>query len=167
MVLEDSPSVLSLGKLVDEHGFEYRWTKHNVPILISEDGKVIKCRTANFVPRITAIHSDYCGAQSAGVVDGDGSKELLTPSKIIRSNPEDREPRELISEEEARADYQRAISRQQESDGSLSAQRNHPSASQGSGGPSQAIRDASQQRGAQSAGSPGEISKVVSNEVLY
>ena len=55
MVLKDSPSVLSLGKLVDEHGFEYRWTKFKAPILISEDGKIVKCRTANFVPRITPI----------------------------------------------------------------------------------------------------------------
>ena len=71
MVLKDSPSVLSLGKLVDEHGFEYRWTKFKAPILISEDGKIIKCRTANFVPRITPIDS-FRGAKATAGYELDG-----------------------------------------------------------------------------------------------
>ena len=48
-VLEDTPAVLSLGKLCDEHGYSYEWINGQKPHLI-KNGIRIQCNTENFVP---------------------------------------------------------------------------------------------------------------------
>ena len=48
-VLDDTPAVLSLGKLCDEHGCSYEWINGQKPHLI-ENGIRIQCHTENFVP---------------------------------------------------------------------------------------------------------------------
>ena len=48
-VLEDTPAVLSLGKLCDEHGYSYEWITGQKPHLI-KNGIQIQCNTENFVP---------------------------------------------------------------------------------------------------------------------
>ena len=48
-VLEDTPAVLSLGKLCDEHGYSYEWINGHKPHLI-KNGIRIQCNTENFVP---------------------------------------------------------------------------------------------------------------------
>ena len=48
-VLENTPAVLSLGKLCDENGFSYEWINFQKPHLI-KDGIRIICNTENFVP---------------------------------------------------------------------------------------------------------------------
>ena len=48
-VLENTPAVLSLGKLCDEHGYSYEWINGQKPHLI-KDGIRIQCNTENFVP---------------------------------------------------------------------------------------------------------------------
>ena len=48
-VLEDTPAVLSLGKLCDEHGYSYDWIQGQKPHLI-KNGIRIQCNTENFVP---------------------------------------------------------------------------------------------------------------------
>ena len=48
-VLEDTPAVLSLGKLCDEHGYSYEWISGQKPHLI-KNGIRIQCNTENFVP---------------------------------------------------------------------------------------------------------------------
>ena len=48
-LLEDTPAVLSLGKLCDEHGYSYEWINGQKPHLI-KDGIRIQCNTENFVP---------------------------------------------------------------------------------------------------------------------
>ena len=48
-VLEDTPAVLSLGKLRDEHGYSYEWINGQKPHLI-KNGIRIQCNTENFVP---------------------------------------------------------------------------------------------------------------------
>ena len=47
-VLEDTPAVLSLGKLCDEHGYSYEWINCQKPHLI-KNGIRIQCNTENFV----------------------------------------------------------------------------------------------------------------------
>ena len=47
-VLDNTPAVLSLGKLCDEHGYSYEWINGQKPHLI-EDGIRIICNTENFV----------------------------------------------------------------------------------------------------------------------
>ena len=48
-VLENTPAVLSLGKLCDENGYSYEWINGQKPHLI-KDGSRIICNTENFVP---------------------------------------------------------------------------------------------------------------------
>ena len=48
-VLEDTPAVLSLGKLCDESGYSYEWINGQKPHLI-KNGIRIQCNTENFVP---------------------------------------------------------------------------------------------------------------------
>ena len=48
-VLENTPAVLSLGKLCDEHGYSYEWITCQKPHLI-KNGIRIQCNTENFVP---------------------------------------------------------------------------------------------------------------------
>ena len=48
-VLENTPAVLSLGKLCDENGYSYGWINGQKPHLI-KDGIRIICNTENFVP---------------------------------------------------------------------------------------------------------------------
>ena len=48
-VLENTPAVLSLGKLCDENGYSYEWINGQKPHLI-KDGIRIPCNTENFVP---------------------------------------------------------------------------------------------------------------------
>ena len=47
-VLDNTPAVLSLGKLCDENGYSYEWINGQKPRLI-EDGIRIICHTENFV----------------------------------------------------------------------------------------------------------------------
>ena len=48
-LLEDTPAVLSLGKLCDEHGYSYEWINGQKPHLIKNGIRII-CNTENFVP---------------------------------------------------------------------------------------------------------------------
>ena len=48
-VLENTPAVLSLGKLCDGNGYSYEWINGQKPHLI-KDGIRIICKTENFVP---------------------------------------------------------------------------------------------------------------------
>ena len=48
-VLENTPAVLSLGKLCDENGYSYEWINGQEPHLI-KNGIRIQCNTENFVP---------------------------------------------------------------------------------------------------------------------
>ena len=48
-VLENTPAVLSFGKLCDENGYSYEWINGQKPHLI-KNGIRIQCNTENFVP---------------------------------------------------------------------------------------------------------------------
>ena len=49
IVLEDTPAVLSLGKLCDENGYSYEWINGQKTHL-TKNGIRIQCNTENFVP---------------------------------------------------------------------------------------------------------------------
>ena len=49
MLLEETPAVLSLGKLCEDHGNTYHWTSGQKPQL-TKIGKRINCNVANYVP---------------------------------------------------------------------------------------------------------------------
>ena len=49
MLLEETPAVLSLGKLCEDHGYSYHWNSGPKPHLI-KSGKRIDCNISNYVP---------------------------------------------------------------------------------------------------------------------
>ena len=63
-VLENTPAVLSLGKLCDENGYSYEWINGQKPHLI-KDGIRIICNTENFVPIVVpGLSSSSSGSTS-------------------------------------------------------------------------------------------------------
>ena len=63
-VLENTPAVLSLGKLCDGNGYSYEWINGQKPHLI-QDGIRIICNTENFVPIVVPdLSSSSSGSSS-------------------------------------------------------------------------------------------------------
>ena len=63
-VLDNTPAVLSLGKLCDENGYSYEWINGQKPHLI-KDGIRIICNTENFVPIVVpGLSSSSFGSSS-------------------------------------------------------------------------------------------------------
>ena len=63
-VLENTPAVLSLGKLCDENGYSYEWINGQKPHLIKNGIRII-CNTENFVPIVyPGLSSSSSGSSS-------------------------------------------------------------------------------------------------------
>ena len=71
-VLENTPAVLSLGKLCDENGYSYEWINGQKPHLI-KNGIRIQCNTENFVPVVVP-----------GLSASSHSSTSMTPSRQER-----------------------------------------------------------------------------------
>ena len=56
-LVKDSPAVLSLGSLCDEHGCSYSWLPGETPRL-SRGKKVIECSIENFVPAVAVTQQN-------------------------------------------------------------------------------------------------------------
>ena len=78
-VLEDTPAVLSLGKLCDEHGCSCAWINGQKPHLI-KNGIRIQCNTENFVPIVVP-------GLSASSSSSFPSSTSMTPSKQEIDHP--------------------------------------------------------------------------------
>ena len=63
-VLENTPAVISLGKLCDENGYSYEWINGQKPHLI-KNGIRIVCNTENFVPIVVPGLSSSSSASSS------------------------------------------------------------------------------------------------------
>ena len=63
-VLDNTPAVLSLGKLCDENGYSYEWINGQKPHLIKNGIRII-CNTENFVPAVVpGLSSSSSGSSS-------------------------------------------------------------------------------------------------------
>ena len=63
-VLENTPAVLSLGKLCDENGYSYEWINGQKPHFIKNGIRII-CNTENFVPIVVpGLSSSSSGSSS-------------------------------------------------------------------------------------------------------
>ena len=60
-LLEETPAVLSLGKLCEDHGYCYEWVSGQKPRLTKEV-KTIACKTDNFVPLLFQGYPPVLGA---------------------------------------------------------------------------------------------------------
>ena len=78
-VLEDTPAVLSLGKLCDENGYSYEWINGQKPHLI-KNGIRIQCNTENFVPIVVP-------GLSASSSSSSPSSTSVTPSRQEINHP--------------------------------------------------------------------------------
>ena len=78
-VLENTPAVLSLGKLCDEHGYSYEWINGQKPHLI-KNGIRIQCDTENFVSIVVP-------GLSASSSSSSHSSTSMTPSRQESHHP--------------------------------------------------------------------------------
>ena len=77
--LENTPAVLSLGKLCDENGYSYEWINGQKPHLI-ENGIRIQCNTENFVPIVVPGLSSSSSSSSH-------PSTSMTPSRQESNHP--------------------------------------------------------------------------------
>ena len=71
-VLDNTPAVLSPGKLCDEHGYSYEWINGQKPHLIKNGIRII-CNTENFVPIVvpglsTSSSSSFLSSTSTRIL---------------------------------------------------------------------------------------------------
>ena len=98
-VLENTPAVLSLGKLCDENGYSYEWINGQKPHLI-ENGIRIQCNTENFVPIVVPGLSSSSSSSSH-------PSTSMTPSRQESNHPtssscSSTSPTTMLSESETR-----------------------------------------------------------------
>ena len=104
-VLENTPAVLSLGKLCDEHGYSYEWINGQKPGLI-KNGVRIQGNTENFVPIVvpglssnssTSFPSSTSMTLSRQEIDHptSSSSSSTLPTMTVSSDSETRARRDL------------------------------------------------------------------------
>ena len=86
-VLENTPAVLSLGKLCDEHGYSYEWINGQKPHLI-KDGIRIQCNTENFVSIVVpGLSSSSSGSSSTSKTPSRQESHSSSSSSTSSSSP--------------------------------------------------------------------------------
>ena len=86
-VLQNTPAVLSLGKLCDENGYSYEWINGQKPHLI-KDGIRIPCNTENFVPIVVlGLSSSSSGSSSTSKTPSRQESHSLSSSSTSSSSP--------------------------------------------------------------------------------
>ena len=86
-VLENTPAVLSLGKLCDENGYSYEWINGQKPHLI-KDGIRIQCTTENFVPIVVpGLSSSSSGSSSTSKTPSKQESHSSSSSSSSSSSP--------------------------------------------------------------------------------
>ena len=93
MLLEDTPAVLSLGKLCEDHGHTYHWSSGQKPHL-TKKGKRINCNISHYVPFIVPGLSTSSSTSSSPTSSTSSSQETV----IGTENPAT-EGSEIMSEE--------------------------------------------------------------------
>ena len=77
-VLDNTPAVLSLGKLCDENGYSYEWINGQKPRLI-KDGIRIPCNTENYISPVQV--SNLVGDRSGQPDETQANKNPKHPKK--------------------------------------------------------------------------------------
>ena len=86
-VLENTPAVLSLGKLCDENGYSYEWINGQKPHLI-KNGIRIPCNTENFVPIVVpGLSSSSSGSSSTSRTPSRQESHRSSSSSSSSSSP--------------------------------------------------------------------------------
>ena len=86
-VLENTPAVLSLGKLCDENWYSYEWINGQKPHLIKDGIRVI-CNTENFVPIVVpGLSSSSSGSSSTSKTPSRQESHSSSSSSSPSSSP--------------------------------------------------------------------------------
>ena len=86
-VLENTPAVLSLGKLCDENGYSYEWINGQKPHLIKNGIRII-CNTENFVPIVVpGLSSSSSGSSSTSRTPSRQESHCASSSSSSSSSP--------------------------------------------------------------------------------
>ena len=86
-VLDNTPVVLSLGKLCDENGYSYEWNNGQKPHLI-KNGIRILCNTENFVPIVVpGLSSSSSGSSSTSKTPLKQESHSSSSSSASSSSP--------------------------------------------------------------------------------
>ena len=104
-VLDNTPAVLSLGKLCDENKYSYEWINGQKPHLM-KDGIRIICNTENFVPIVVPGLSTNSSSRSysstsrkhSRLVIDQGDPMLIKPVKFQKKKPQKERWDPLFSE---------------------------------------------------------------------
>ena len=67
LVLKDCPPVLSIGRLAQQHGFQFHW-KAGKAWYVASDGRRHECRVKNFVPH---PHASPCSLTTCRIQNPD------------------------------------------------------------------------------------------------
>ena len=90
-VLENTPAVLSLGKLCDENGYSYKWINGQKPHFI-KNGIRIPCNTENFVPIVfPGLSSSSSGSSSTSKTPSRQESHSSSSSSASSSSPTESE----------------------------------------------------------------------------
>ena len=86
-VLENTPAVLSLGKLCDENGYSYEWINGQKPHVI-KNGIRIQCNTEHFVPIVVpGLSSSSSGSSSTSKTPSKQESHSSSSSSFSPSSP--------------------------------------------------------------------------------
>ena len=86
-VVENTPAVLSLGKLCDENGYSYEWINGQKPHLIKNRIR-IPCNTENFVPIVVpGLSSSSSGSSSTSKTPSRQESHSSSSSSSSSSSP--------------------------------------------------------------------------------
>ena len=86
-VLDNTPAVLSLGKLCDENGYSYEWINGSKPHPI-KNGIRIPCNTENFVPVVVpGLSSSSSGSSSTSKTPSRQESHSSSSSSTSSSSP--------------------------------------------------------------------------------
>ena len=82
LLLDDTPPVLSSGKLCEKHGYTYEWASGKKPPP-TKNGKRIVCKTENFVPVVVPGLSSSSSASSFSTsLPRDSSSTSPSPARF-------------------------------------------------------------------------------------
>ena len=103
-VHENTPAVLSFGKLCDENGYSYEWINGQKPHLI-KDGIRIPCNTENFVPIVVpGLSSSSSGSSSTSRTPSRQGSHCSPSSSTSSSSPTIRETKTREREDQTESD---------------------------------------------------------------
>ena len=106
-LLDETPPVLSLGKLCSEHKYSYEWKKRRNTTLVQKMGRLITCSMDNFVPLVVPGLSSSSSGSSASTSTPKGQSSSSSESEVTSQHAGERPiltrlPRETVVQQKTR-----------------------------------------------------------------